>query len=131
MNLDEKRALSSVRYEHANECLKAAQKLIEQQCYKDAANRSYYAIFHAMRAVLVYDEIDMKHHSGIIAEFRRRYIKSGIFEVKLSEIISLLFDARTESDYDDFYIVSKAEAQQQAQNAETFIKAIGEYLKAL
>ena len=131
MNLDEKKALSAVRYEHAKECLTAAQKLTQQNCYKDATNRSYYAIFHAMRAVLVFDGIDMKHHSGIISEFRRIYIKSGIFDVKMSEIISLLFDARTDSDYDDFYVVSKSEAQQQVENAEAFLQAIDSYLKTL
>ena len=73
----------------------------------------------------------MKHHSGIISEFRRRYIKTEIFEIKMSEIISLLFDARTESDYDDFYIVSKSEAEQQVENAEIFLRTIDEYLKTL
>ena len=131
MELEEKKALSSVRFEHANDCLKAAQKLVEQQFYKDAANRSYYAVFHAMRSVLAIDGIDMKHHSGIISEFRRRYIKSEIFEVKMSEIISLLFDARTESDYDDFYVVTKADAEQQVVNAEIFLENIEEYLKTL
>ena len=80
MNLDEKKTLSLVRYEHAKDCLTAAQKLIEQKCYKDATNRSYYAIFHAMRSVLVLEGVDMKHHSGIISEFRRRYIKTEIFD---------------------------------------------------
>ena len=76
---------------------------MKQENYKSAANRSYYAVFHAMRAVLAFDEIDMKHHSGIISEFRRRYIKTGIFETRMSEIISVLFDVRTDSDYDDFF----------------------------
>ena len=131
MNPEDKKSLSQVRYEHSNDCLKAAKKLIEQQCYKDATNRSYYAIFHSMRAVLILDGVDMKHHSGIISEFRRRYIKSEIFDTKLSEIISLLFDARTESDYDDFYVVSKTEAEHQVQNAEIFVIAIGNYLKSI
>jgi len=131
MNPEDKKSLSIVRYEHSKDCLNAAKKLIEQQCYKDATNRSYYAIFHSMRSVLILDGIDMKHHSGIISEFRRLYIKSGIFDVKLSEIISLLFDARTESDYDDFYVVLKSEAEQQVQNAEIFVIAVGEYLKTI
>lgn len=84
-----------------------------------------------MRSVRILDGIDMKHHSGIISEFRRLYIKSGIFDVKLSEIISLLFDARTESDYDDFYVVLKSEAEQQVQNAEIFVIDVGEYLKTI
>ena len=41
-------------------------------------HRSYYAIFHAMRAVLALDGIDMKRHSGVMSEFRRLYIKTGI-----------------------------------------------------
>ena len=93
MQAHERKALSQARMEHAVECLSAARNLLETKNYKSAANRSYYAVFHAMRAVLAFDEIDMKHHSGIISEFRRRYIKTGIFEPRMSEIISVLFDA--------------------------------------
>ena len=78
MQAHERKALSQARMEHAVECLSAARNLLETKNYKSAANRSYYAVFHAMRAVLAFDEIDMKHHSGIISEFRRRYIKTGI-----------------------------------------------------
>ena len=77
MQVHERKALSRARLEHAVECLSAARSLLETENYKSAANRSYYAVFHAMRAVLAFDEIDMKHHSGIISEFRRRYIKIG------------------------------------------------------
>lgn len=97
--------------------------------YKSAVNRSYYAVFHAMRAVLAFDEIDMKHHSGIISEFRKRYIKTGVFDTSLSEIISLLFDIRTDSDYDDFFVISKEEVSEQIKNSEIFIAAVREYLR--
>ena len=106
MQYEDKKALSQARMEHAAECLSAAESLLASGSYKSAANRSYYTVFHAMRAVLAFDEIDMKKHSGVIAEFRRLYIKTGIFESGLSTIISVLFDIRTESDYDDFFIIS-------------------------
>ena len=51
-----------------------------------------------MRAVLAFDEIDMKHHSGIISEFRKRYIKTGAFDTSLSGIISELSSVREGSD---------------------------------
>ena len=89
---------------------------------------SYYAVFHAMRAVLALNEIDMRHHSGIISEFRKRYIKTGVFETRLSQIISVLFDTRTESDYDDFFVISKAEVVEQTENAEYFLQVIKAYL---
>ena len=127
MELDQLKALSKVRLEHADECISAAKSLLESENYKSAANRAYYTVFHAMRAVLAFDKIDMKHHSGIIAEFRRLYIKTGIFDAELSKIISVLSDSRNDSDYDDFYIVSKEEVAEQIKNAEYFLVKIKEF----
>ena len=69
MELEQLKALSEVRLEHADECISAAKSLFESENFKSAANRAYYTVFHAMRAVLAFDKIDMKHHSGVIAEF--------------------------------------------------------------
>ena len=128
MELEKLRALSNVRLEHADECISAAKSLLESENYKSAANRAYYTVFHAMRAVLAFDKIDMKHHSGIIAEFRRLYIKTGIFDAELSKIISVLSDSRNDSDYDDFFIVSKEEVAEQIKDAELFLVKIKEYV---
>lgn len=128
MELDNLKALSNIRLEHADECISAATSLLQSENYKSAANRAYYTVFHAMRAVLAYDKIDMKHHSGIIAEFRRLYVKTGVFDVELSKIISILSDSRNDSDYDDFFIVSKEEAAEQINYAKLFLNAIKEYL---
>ena len=102
--------------------------LLTGERYRSAANRAYYAIFHAMRAVLALDGVDMKLHSGIISEFRKRYIKTGIFDASLSGIISELSSVREGSDYNDFFIVSKAETIQQVQAAEEFLSEIQAYL---
>lgn len=128
MHVEEKKALSNARFLHAQECLESAGLLLENGNYKSAANRSYYAIFHAMRSVLAFDGIDMKHHSGIMSEFRRLYIKTGIFDTRLSAIISVLFNVRQDSDYDDFFVISKAEVQDQIDSAAFFLEAIKQYL---
>lgn len=64
-----------------------------------------------MRAVLALDGIDMKKHSGVISEFRRRYIRTGLLPEELSVIISKAFDLRTDCDDDDFYLISKEEVE--------------------
>lgn len=120
--------ISKVRLEHAKECLQDAKLLLAGESYRSAANRAYYAVFHAMRAVLALDGVDMKHHSGIISEFRRRYIKTGVFDVSLSELISELSTMREGSDYNDFFIVSKTETIEQVQSAEFFLTAVETYL---
>lgn len=78
MRDQDKLALSKVRLDRAEECFAEAESLFASEKYRGAANRLYYSIFHAMRAVLALDGIDMKHHSGVISEFRRRYIKTNI-----------------------------------------------------
>ena len=96
--------------------------------YKGAANRAYYAAFHALRAVLILDEFDSKKHSGIIAKFGEKYLKTGIFDKQISEYITSLFRIRTASDYDDFYIVSKDEAKSQVEKAKEIVEKIELYL---
>ena len=87
---EQKIEISKARFDHAKECLQDAKLLLASESYRSAAKRAYYAIFHAMRAVLALDGVDMTHHSGIISEFRKRYIKTGAFDTSLSGIISEL-----------------------------------------
>lgn len=42
--------------------------------YKNALNRAYYSIFHAMRAVNALDGFDISKHSGVIAHFNQNYV---------------------------------------------------------
>lgn len=128
MQFEDKVALSKVRLETAKNCLKDAGVLIDCESFKSSANRSYYAVFHAMRAVLVFDEFDSKKHSGIISEFRKNYIKTGILNAEISKIIEIQFSVRTHSDYDDFYMISKSEAINQLAEAEKMVNAVERYL---
>lgn len=95
------------RIERSKEDLDAATAMFEAKHYRVANNRAYYSIFHAMRAVLAFDGFDSKKHSGIIAEFRKSYIKTRIFNEELSSIIGLASEIRNASDYDDMFIASR------------------------
>ena len=116
------------RMVRAREDLDAAHLLFNAGNYRIANNRAYYAIFHAMRAVLVFDNFDSSKHSGVIAEFRRRYIKEGIFPTEMSKMIGSAFTIRNASDYDDMFIASKNDTEEQIDNAEYVYKMIKEYI---
>lgn len=120
--------LSKYRLEQAEKCIKSAQALVDIDDYKGSANRAYYAIFHCIRSVLALDEVDFAKHSGVSSYFRKEYIKTGIFDVEYSDIISEAFDVRSDSDYDDFFILSKEDALNQIQNAKKFYDVISKYL---
>ena len=119
------------RLDKAKEDLDAAQLLFSQGSYRIANNRAYYSIFHALRAVLVLDDFDSSKHSGVIAEFRRRYIKEGVFPIEMSKMIGAAFTIRNASDYDDMFIASKDETVEQIANAEWVYKMISNYLNKL
>ena len=122
--------LSKARLQHAKDCLNEAKILLSENEYKGTANRSYYAAFHGMRAVLILDEFDSKKHSGIIAKFRELYIKTELFDKEISDIISSLFSVRTASDYDDFYILLKEDAVSQLEKAQRLVLLIESYLQS-
>ena len=121
----------NVRLEKARECLKDAERNLKDNAYAVAANRSYYCIYHAIRSVLITIGAAYKSHSGNISEFRRSFIKTGIFPVEYSDIIGRAFDVRNDSDYEDFYVISKEEVVEQTQNARKFLTAIEDYIKTL
>lgn len=120
--------LSNYRLEQAERCIKSARLLAADGDYKGAANRSYYAIFHCMKGVLALEGMDFSKHSGVSAYFRKQYIKTGIFDIELSDIIGEAFDIRNDSDYDDYYVISKEDVNEQIGNAEKFYSIIKDYL---
>ena len=120
--------LCKMRLAKAEDCMKKALKNLAIEDYDIAANRSYYAIFHAMRALNALEDVDFKHHSGVISHFRKTYIKTHIFESELSNIITNAFDMRQFCDYDDYYNISPMEVEAQVRNAEFFLNNVKFYI---
>jgi len=120
--------LASFLLHQARECLLSAELEINANLFKGSANRSYYAIFHAMQAVLALERFSSKRHSGIISQFRKNYIKTGVFPADFSKIIDSAFEVRNDSDYQGFYVVSKDDVATQLENAKTFLAAVEEYI---
>jgi uncharacterized protein (UPF0332 family) len=123
--------LAKYRIEKAHNDLQASKIMLESKLYAQSLNRSYYSIFHVVRAILAFDQFDSKKHSGIIAYFNHNFISTGIFDKEYSKILMGAEKIRNKSDYNDFYIASKTDAEQQIMNAEKFIKTMEEYITKL
>ena len=85
MQLDIK-TLSAYRLDRAKEDLEAARgKSPVGIFYKVAINRSYYAIFHAIRAVNIWDGFDASKHSSVIAHLINfMYMKENLIVIPTS-----------------------------------------------
>lgn len=123
--------LMQYRLNNAKEKLESARLLLDAGKYRDSISRSYYAIFTAVRAVLACDKVDFSKHSGVIAYFQKEYIKTGKFEVKYSRYLQTAFQIRNNCDYDDFFMASKQDAEEQYSRAVEFYEEVYNYLSAI
>lgn len=112
------------RLETSKSDIRAARALFEIEEYKGANNRAYYAIFHAILAVHALDKKAYKRHKDAIANFNKDYVSTNIFPRDIGRKISKAEEIRHASDYDDFYIATKKEAEKQIMIAEELYQLI-------
>jgi uncharacterized protein (UPF0332 family) len=103
---DEKRAtIVQLEIEKAYSTFDDAQLLIDSKRWSSAANRLYYAVFHAVNALLIHDSHPVKSHKGSLSMFSKQYILTGILPSTYGELYSQLETIREESDYSCIYKV--------------------------
>ena len=128
MDNNEIKDLSNYRLEQAKENLEEAIALLDINKFKGASNRAYYAIFHAIKAILALEETDFKKHSSVIAYFNKNYINTEVFPKELGKRVSIARFFREKSDYVDFYIITKEECEEQIKTAEELIELVEKYI---
>ena len=87
-------------------------------------------IYHAISAVHALDGNAYKRHKDALANFNKNYVKTEIFPRKLGKKIVESEEIRHASDYDDFYIATREEAEEQIQTAKELVSRVEEYVQA-
>lgn len=134
LNLDDiggAKELAQYRLNTAKEDLEAAQLNFENRQYRASNNRAYYAIFRAISACLALEFKAYKQHAQVIGSFNKDFVHTGVFPKEISKKISRAQEVRHASDYDDFYIVSMEEAQEQLETAKEVVDMVNKYLNAI
>ena len=117
------------RLEAAKSDVKSAEILLKAGEYRGANNRAYYGIYHAVSAIHALDGNAYKRHKDALANFNKDYIKTEIFPRTIGRKIAEAEEIRHASDYDDFYIATREEAEDQIATALELIEMIEHYLK--
>ena len=117
-----------ISHEKRNRDVGVSALCLESQHYKDSINRSYYAAFYAVKAVLALEEVDFKRHKDAVAYFNKTYVATDIFPREIGKKLGRLKQERETSDYDDFYIASSTDAEEQYAAAELIIAEVKKYL---
>ena len=134
LNLDDKggaKELALYRISVAKEDLDTAQMNFKGGHYRSSNNRAYYAIFRAISACLALEFKGYKQHAQVIGNFNKYFVHTGVFPKEISRKISRAQEIRHASDYDDFYIVSIEDAQEQLETAKEVVSMVEKYLESI
>ncbi len=116
--------LCRYRLRQAEDTIAEATLLQNAGHYRGAVNRAYYAMFYAIQVLVFQNNVKVSKHSGIISYFDREFVKSGIFDKKLSKWLHRLFDLRQDADYDDLYEPTPDQCDEAIEQAKEFVSQI-------
>ena len=125
---EERSILVTLELKKAHETYDEIEILLNANRLNGAANRMYYAVFHAVCALLINDGIQVNTHRGSHAMFSQHYIKTAVFPKDYGLLYNQLQTMREESDYNCAYDVDIDELQQRLEPARQLIDDIEKYI---
>lgn len=119
------------RLAEAKESLEEAKVLLrEKMSNRSVMNRLYYAMFYAVLAVLQDKQIVSSKHSGMIAAFDREFVKTGMFDKRLSKALHRAFELRQKGDYMEYTAISDSDIEDLMSLTTEFLSTAGNLLSA-
>jgi uncharacterized protein (UPF0332 family) len=128
MNKDQE-ALVKYRLEQTEEAIASAQLLFENKKLRSSINRSYYAMFYAVLALLAIAGLKASKHSGVISVFNREFVKKGIFPRDFSRWLQEAFDLRQRADYRELFAVTQDRTERVLAHAKEFLVGVRAYIE--
>jgi uncharacterized protein (UPF0332 family) len=108
---------------------RAAERLFEDGFLEDAISRSYYAILHAAKAVLLFENVQVDSHEAVKRLFGLHLIKMSKIDSKYSKILREQQDDRYLADYDVAFSPESERVQRRIEDAKDFLEAMLKYLQ--
>lgn len=105
-----------------------AAKLLGLGGYDDSVSRSYYAAFHAAKALLASKGLEAETHSGVKVLFHLHFIKTNLLEARFGRYLTDLKDDREEGDYDIGSTINADMAQHALREATEFVDEAERFL---
>jgi len=109
MTENERKELVKLQLERAWKFLNQANEMLGSKHYDLAANRYYYACYHAVQGLFINDGITRHTHKGLHTTLGQNYVLTGKFDPVLSSIFRTMEQLREKADYNCAYTISEKE----------------------
>lgn len=125
LNDEERKTMVFLQMEKAKRFLEQAEMVRDIQQWDLAANRYYYACFHAVQALFIHNKLASKTHSGMLAQFGLYFIKTGIIEDRLGGFLTRMEQLREKGDYNCVFSINEDELSTIVKPAHELVNVIG------
>ena len=129
MEAENIKTLVNLQLEKAHRFLDQADKMYSMRYWDLAVNRYYYACYHAVQALFIYNGLpSTKKHSGTVTQFSLHFVKSGKVAPTYGSFLARMMQLRQKADYNCAYDICESDLAEQVTLSEEFIKKIEELL---
>lgn len=130
MTLDSSKKTIAVRLllEKSDKNMEQAVRTADMGYWDLVANRLYYAVFHAVNAMLLIDGIKTGTHKGTSVQFGKSYVLSGVFSRKDGVLYGQLQTMRERADYQNVFTLEEEDGRKLIESAEELRKRIRDYV---
>ena len=125
---EERRIIVQLELEKAQSIMAQIENLRVLKYWDNIANRLYYAIFHAVSALLINDGHSVNTHKGVVVLFGQHYVRTGIFSMDDGRLYSQLQTMREKGDYNCAYQTSEDEIEPLIEPARILVDKIVKYI---
>lgn len=112
----------------ADEAIKAADLLFDNDLVSDAISRLYYFILYHIRALLLSRGLEPRSHEGTLRLLGLHFIREGFLEKSVAQVFSKLMKFREEADYNPVSMFSKEDYVEYRKEAMILADAIKRHL---
>lgn len=102
----------SLEFEKARRFLTFADRMLAEGEYEIAANRYYYACYHAVQGLFINDGLHSHTHRGLHQKLGMYYLKTGKISADLCGMFRTMEQLREKADYNCSYSVSMQEVEE-------------------
>ncbi|MBQ7438718.1 MAG: HEPN domain-containing protein [Paludibacteraceae bacterium] len=106
---EERRIMVELEIERAEKITEQFPTLQEQKYWDTLVNRMYYAVFHAVSALMIHNAIHVHTHRGALIAFNKEFVRTGVFSEEEGHLFSKLEGMRERGDYNCFIDTTEEE----------------------
>ena len=121
---EERKIMVEFEIERAHRLIDQFPILEDAKLWDTLANRVYYAVFHAVTALLIKNGLHAESHQGVSVLFSKHFVKEGLIDAEYGRLFARLEKMREKSDYTCLFETSEDEVLPMIPKAKELVSII-------